>query len=127
MTRQVGIYTVTIEVLCSRAPCSAEDQSSVRATSCEDARQGAMKVLRYKGWIVGNHHPTTCPRHTGPMEKCARCGDPTPAMYLEPVRGAFYRDLPELASYLPDGKLCTGCQHWAREIRFSQLRAEASR
>ncbi|HEY3718313.1 MAG TPA: hypothetical protein VGL39_27640 [Jatrophihabitantaceae bacterium] len=115
-----GIWAVSLEVLCTRLPCSVKDEATVRSTNCEDARTGAMKVLRYRGWLLGGRDATLCPKHAGPMPCCVRCDDPTPRLYLDTVPWTG----PELADLAKPTLLCPGCRRWARELWLTRLHTE---
>lgn len=116
MPRNIGIYTVQLDVVCSLELCQVSEMASVQATSCEDARVGVMRVLRYRGWQLGKHERTLCPLHAPPMLDCCRCGVATPPFYVEPVGSIPFRveAVPELADKPPKAPLCETCRRWAR-------------
>ena len=73
-------WSVRLDVECAK--CARTDSAEVGSTSCEDARQNAMKVLRYRGWSIGRKHGSDlCPDHAPPIPKCELCGEPTPRQY----------------------------------------------
>ena len=75
------VYTVTLDVACTR--CDNTDTASVAATSAEDARLGAMKVMRYRGWTLPKGKGVTelCPVCAGPIPTCDDCTTPVPDPY----------------------------------------------
>lgn len=78
-------WFVRLDVECAR--CAEADSAGVGSTSCEDARQNAMKVLRYRGWsITPKHGNDLCPKHAPPLPTCDLCGDPTPRQYGHEMR-----------------------------------------
>ena len=75
------IWTVSAAVECSTCG-TKDDKTSVAATSCETAREGVLRILRYRGWRIGRKtHDNSCPRCAGPIPGCADCGTPTPDPY----------------------------------------------
>lgn len=75
------IWTVTVSVNCST--CGAtDDKTSVAATACETAREGVLRILRYRGWRIGRKPAdNACPTCAGPIPACADCGTPAPDPY----------------------------------------------
>jgi hypothetical protein len=114
--RSIGVYSVGLAVVCTLDSCTVRDEAAVAATSCEDARTGVMRVLRYRGWQLGKHAETRCPKHAPPAEPCGHCGVPTPPVYLRSI-DYLHRDIemPEKwAALTYKTRLCEKC--W-REYR----------
>lgn len=119
--RAIGIYAVELSVACSVEACVKEAEASVRATSCEDARVGVMRVLRWRGWQLGKHAPVLCPDHAPAPVRCVRCSVPTPPFYIEPVGSIpYFRDaVLDLKDHPASAPLCDGCRRWARDVVFA--------
>lgn len=75
------VWTVSVVVECGI--CGAvDDKTSVAATSCDTAREGVLRILRYRGWRIGRKPVNnSCPDCAGPIPGCADCGTPTPDPY----------------------------------------------
>lgn len=123
--RRIGIYAVELTVACSLETCLAESMATVRAGSCEDARTGVMRVLRYRGWQVGKHAPTLCDKHAPRPIKCVRCREDTPPFYIDKVGDIPFREeaVPELAKHSPRDPLCHDCRRWARTVVYAWHRS----
>lgn len=119
--RRIGTYAVELQVLCSRLPCAVEDEAAVRAGSCEEARVGVMRVLRWRGWQLGKHAATLCPKHAPAPIVCACCGEATPPFYIDKVGSVpFFREaVPELKDLPAGAPLCDGCRGRARKVVFA--------
>lgn len=74
-------WFVRLDVECST--CARVDSAGIGSTSCEDARRNAMKILRYRGWVIAQRRRASdqCPKCSPPMPTCDLCGDPTPREY----------------------------------------------
>lgn len=80
-------WFVRLSVTCSQ--CGETDEAGVGSTSCEDARQNVMKVLRYRGWSIPQKKDADlCPEHAPTLPTCDLCADPTPEQYG--VRGSAH-------------------------------------
>lgn len=100
--------------------CGAQDVAVASSTDCERARQEVLRELRYQGWHVESRHaPVTCPGHSGPLPRCARCDTPTPGQYLRDVWWRRYD--PELSELPTGAALCPDC------IKCSHARVAADR
>lgn len=73
-------WAVTLDVVCRVETCPAHDTASVVSTCAEDARQGVVKTLRYRGWKI-DRRDDLCPTHAGTIPVCELCGEPTPKPY----------------------------------------------
>ena len=117
-SRAIGTYALELTVECSLEACAETAEASVRATSCEDARSGVMRVLRYRGWQLGKHAAVLCPKHAPPMVRCARCDHLCPPFYIEKVGSIpYFREaVPDLKDQPASAPLCDECRRWAREL-----------
>lgn len=88
----------TLDVVCRVETCGARDSASVASVGAEDARQGVMKVLRYRGWTI-SRLDDLCPAHSGPIPACDICGEPTPKPYA----------VTHAKHYTGVGYCCHGC------------------
>ena len=73
-------WAVSLEVVCRVETCPTRDSVTVASVGAEDARQGVMKVLRYRGWTI-DRRDDLCPAHSGPIRCCELCGAETPSPY----------------------------------------------
>lgn len=77
-------WTVEVKAVCRR--CARTTSASAWSKSCEDARQTAVKVIRYRGWrlMAARHrYDDLCPECFGPLPTCELCGTPTPVEYAD--------------------------------------------
>jgi hypothetical protein len=125
-SRSIGTYTVTLAVTCGLTACPVTQEAAVAATSCEEARSGVMRVLRYRGWEIGSHRDNRCPNHAAPLEPCTHCEVKTPAVYLTRKCGDhMLTHLTEFADVALDALICDTCLNdWARPLWWAQLDTE---
>src|SRR6185437_8325217 len=104
-SRAIGTYALELTVEGSLEACAETAEASVRATSCEDARSGVMRVLRYRGWQLGKHAAVLCPKHAPPI-------------YIDKVGSIpYFREaVPDLKDQPANAPLCDECRRWAREL-----------
>lgn len=84
-----------------------------------------MRVLRYRGWQLGKHAATLCPKHAPPPVQCATCTEVVPPIYCSP-RGQHYplAHLDEFKDIPSTALLCEECVRRAGVEWRAQLTAE---
>lgn len=105
-------WTVEVKATCSK--CARVTSASAWSGSCEDARQTAVKVIRYRGWRLmaeGHRYDDLCPEHFGPLPTCEVCGEPTPKEYA-----------PKYAKHITGvDHACSACYRMAFDKRRREL------